>query len=83
MIEEISRVPARDWIAESAIKLVNVAGVKMDGGSFGEAQLAIDALAALVNATGARLGEAENPLRQTLAQLQLAFAQGVSVPPPA
>ncbi len=83
MVEEYFRVPARDWIAESAIRLAQVAGVKIEGGAFGEGQLAIDALAALVNACGGRLGEAESPLRQTLAQLQLAFAQGVSVPPPA
>jgi hypothetical protein len=33
-----------------------------------------------VNGVGARLGDAEAPLRQTVAQLQMAFAQGM--PPP-
>ena len=75
VVEEIARVPAGDWIADSAIRLANVAGVKLDRGSLGEAQLAIDALAGLIEQVGGRLGEAEAPLRQTLAQLQLAFAQ--------
>jgi hypothetical protein len=81
VVEEIARVPAADWIADSAVRLANVAGVKLDRGELPEAQLAIDALAALVAQVGARLGEAEAPLRQTLAQLQLAFAQGAAGPP--
>jgi hypothetical protein len=81
VVEEIARVPAADWIADSAVRLANVAGVKLDRGELAEAQLAIDALAALLTQVGARLGEAEAPLRQTLAQLQLAFAQSASGPP--
>jgi hypothetical protein len=81
VVEEIARVPAADWIADSAVRLANVAGVKLDRGDLADAQLAIDALAALVAQIGARLGEAEAPLRQTLAQLQLAFAQSASGPP--
>jgi hypothetical protein len=80
MVEEIARVPAADWVADSAVRLANVAGVKLDRGDLTEAQLAIDALAALVGRVGARLGEADAPLRQTLAQLQLAFAQSASGP---
>jgi hypothetical protein len=80
VVEEIARVPAGDWIADSAIRLANVAGVKLDRGSLGEAQLAIDALAGLIEQVGGRLGEAEAPLRQTLAQLQLAFAQTAAGP---
>jgi hypothetical protein len=80
VVEEIARVPAADWIADSAVRLANVAGVKLDRGELADAQLAIDALAALVAQIGARLGEAEAPLRQTLAQLQLAFAQSASGP---
>lgn len=81
VVEEIARVPAADWIADSAVRLANVAGVKIDRGEIADAQLAIDALAALVAQVGARLGEAEAPLRQTLAQLQLAFAQSAAGPP--
>ena len=68
-------------MADAAIRLANVAGVKLDRGDRTEAQLAIDALAGLMNSVGGDLGEAEAPLRQMLAQLQMAFAQGV-VPPP-
>jgi hypothetical protein len=81
VVEEIARVPAADWIADSAVRLANVAGVKLDRGELADAQLAIDGLAALVAQVGARLGEAEAPLRQTLAQLQLAFAQSAAGPP--
>jgi hypothetical protein len=81
VVEEIARVPAADWIADSAVRLANVAGVKIDRGELADAQLAVDALAALVAQVGARLGEAEAPLRQTLAQLQLAFAQSAGGPP--
>ena len=81
MVEQISQVSSRDWVADAAIRLANVAGVKLDGGDRVEAQLAIDALAGLVNSVGDDLGEAQAPLRQMLAQLQMAFAQGV-VPPP-
>lgn len=81
MVEQISQVSSRDWVADAAIRLANIAGVKLDRGDRVEAQLAIDALAGLVNAVGDDLGEARAPLRQMLAQLQMAFAQGV-VPPP-
>ena len=82
MVEQISKVSSRDWVADAAIRLANVAGVKLDGGDPAEAQLAIDALAGLLGSVGQHLGEAEAPLRQMLAQLQMAFAQGV-MPPPA
>ena len=81
MVEQISKVASRDWVADAAIRLANVAGVKLDGGDPAEAQLAIDALAGLLNSVGQHLGEAEAPLRQMLAQLQMAFAQGVAPPP--
>ena len=40
-----------------------------------EARVAIDALAAVVDGLGSRLGEAESPLRQALNQIQLAFVE--------
>lgn len=81
VVEQISQVPARDWIADSCVRLANVASVKLDGGQTAEAQLAIDALAALVTAVGPHMGDAEGPLRQTVAQLQLAYAEVMSAPP--
>jgi hypothetical protein len=41
----------------------------------GEAQLAIDALAALCDGVGPRLGEASEPLVEALAQIRLAWLQ--------
>jgi hypothetical protein len=42
---------------------------------FDEAQLAIDAMAAVVDAVGGRLGDNEQPLRDALNQLQMAYVQ--------
>jgi hypothetical protein len=42
---------------------------------FDEAQLAIDAMAAVLDGVGSRLGENEEPLRAALTQLQAAFVQ--------
>jgi hypothetical protein len=83
MVEQIARVPATDWVADAGVRVANVAGIKIDEGAMDEAQLAIDALEALLNAVGSRLGEAERPLRQILAQLQLAYAQRAAGPPAA
>ena len=75
MIEEIVRTPSLDWVLNAAVNLANVAGTKIEMGAAADAQLAIDAFAALVNGLSGRLQDAEAPLKQTLAQLQLAFAQ--------
>ena|GEM_PF-1918633 len=45
-----------------------------------EAQLAIDALAALSSGVGDRLGEAAAPLEEALAQIRLAWVQLSAVP---
>lgn len=81
MLDAMTQTPSLDWILNSAVTLANVAGVKLDAGDLPGAQLAIDALAALINGLGTRLGEAEQPLRQTLSQLQLAYAQTAAPPP--
>lgn len=80
VIAEIARIPSRDWVADSAVRLANVAGVKLDQGSFDEAQLAIDALDGILGAVGSRLGDVEGPLRQTVSQLKMAYAQRLSQP---
>ena len=74
-IQEIGQRPSLDWVLNSAVTLANVAGTKLDLGQIADAQLAIDALAALVEKLGSSFGQAEAPLRQTLAQLQLAYAE--------
>lgn len=80
MAEEMARIPALDWVANSAVTLVNVAATKLDRGDLGEARLAIDALAALISGLGDRLGDIHGPLRQTLAQLQMAYSQRATPP---
>jgi hypothetical protein len=70
----IAEAPSEEWIVNVALTLGNVAGVKLDEGKLDDAELAIDALAAIVNEVGLRLREAEAPLRQMLAQLQMTYA---------
>ena len=81
-IQEIGQRPSLDWVLNSAVTLANVAGTKIDLGQVADAQLAIDALAAMVDKLGSRFGQAEAPLRQTLAQLQLAYAERSIAPRP-
>ena len=81
MAEEIARTPSIEWVINTAATLANVAGTKLDLDAAADAQLAIDALAGIVNSVGTRLGGAEKPLRQLLADLQLAYAQRVTPPP--
>jgi len=82
LAEELARAPARDIVVTMAMNFVEVASVKIDAGDFPGAQLAIDAFDAVINGLGSRLGDAEGPLRQMLAQLQMAFAQRATQPPP-
>ncbi len=79
--DEIARTPSIEWVINTAATLANVAGTKLDLGAAADAQLAIDALAGIVNAVGPRLQGAEKPLRQLLAELQLAYAQRAAPPP--
>ena len=78
--EDLARVPALDWVANAAVTMANVAAAKLQLGDPADAQLAIDAFGALVDGLGSRLGEAEQPLRQTLAQLRFAYSQAVLPP---
>jgi hypothetical protein len=82
MAQEIAETPSFEWVVNTAVTLANVAATKLELGAGADAQLAIDALAGIVNSVGPRLQQAEGPLRQTLAQLQLAYAQRSMVPPP-
>ena len=81
MAQQIAETPSIEWVLNTAVTLANVAGTKLDLGAVADAQLAIDALGAIVDTLGPRLGTAESPLRQTLAQLRMAYAEMV-VPPP-
>lgn len=79
--EEIVRTPGVEWVVNTAVTLANVSATKLEFGDPADAQLTIDALAALLNGLGSRMQDAEAPLKQTLAQLQLAYAQRIAGPP--
>lgn len=76
----LAATPVRDIIANHAIGLWELAVLHLGlGGAahvdLGEAALAIDAMAALVEGLGDRLGEHAQPLREALSQLRMAFVQ--------
>lgn len=81
MAQEIAERPGIDWVVNTAVTLANVAATKLQVGDPGDAQLCIDALAGILSTTEGRLEDAEAPLKQTLAQLQMAYAQRVTSPP--
>ena len=80
MAEEMARIPSIEWVINVAVTLANAAGTKLNEGLRDDGGLAIDALAAILEKVGDRLGEAEAPLKQTLAQLQMAFARMATKP---
>jgi hypothetical protein len=82
LAQEIAQRPSVEWVVNTALTLVNVAGTKLEIGQASDAQLAIDALSGLLQSAGDRLGSAEQPLRQALAELQLVFAQKAAPTPP-
>lgn len=81
MMDEMAQVPSLNWVLQAAMELVNVASVKLNSGRLDEASLPIDALAGIVESVGSRLADAEAPLRQTLSQLRVAYAE-MAAPPP-
>ena len=83
MAQEIAERPGLDWVVNSAVSLANIAATKLQLGDPADAQICIDALAGLLDGLAGRLSDAEAPLRQTLAQLQMAYAQRVAPPPTA
>jgi hypothetical protein len=88
--QELANTPAAAIIANHCVGFFQLAALHMSlqPPNLVEAQLAIDALAAIVEGLGDRLGEDEAELRQALAQLRLAFVQiraanlGTAEPPP-
>jgi hypothetical protein len=75
--QEIADTPSRDLLLNIAGNLINLAAIKVDMGDPLDARLLIDALAAISRELGPSLGSAEAPLRQTVAQLQVAYAEKV------
>ena len=88
--QELANTPASAIIANHCVGFFQLAALHMSQQppNLGEAQLAIDALAAIVEGLGDRLGADQAELAQALAQLRLAFVQiraanlGTAEPPP-
>ncbi|MCU1450155.1 MAG: hypothetical protein JWP02_2325 [Acidimicrobiales bacterium] len=74
---QLLETPASVIIANHAIGLFQLAALHLNQQppNFVDAQLAIDALGAIVEGLGDRLGEDEDPLKDALAQIRLAFVQ--------
>jgi len=75
--EQLARTPAEDVIANHCYGLFELGAIylsvtppRLDG-----ARLAIDALGAIVEQLGERLGEPQIQLRDALAQIRLAYVQ--------
>ncbi len=75
MAEEMARIPSLEWVINVSVTLANAAGTKLNAGLVEDAALAIDALSGILEKVAGHLGDAEAPLRETLAQLQMAYAQ--------
>ena len=75
--ERMLSLPAGVVIGQQAMQFYELAAVYLSQQPprLDEARIAIDALAGVAEKLGDRLGEAEQPVRQALNQLQLAFVQ--------
>lgn len=88
--EQLAQTPAAAIVANHCYGLFELAALhlSLQPPQLTEAQLAIDALAAVVEGLTGRLGEHESQLKEGLAQLRLAFVQiraanlGQAEPPP-
>ena len=74
---QLASVPASVVVANHAMGLYELAAIHLSSQppAFGEAQVAIDGMAAIVDALQGRLGENEPTLRDALAQLRMAYVQ--------
>ncbi len=75
--QQIAATPASQLVANHAMGMYELAAIKLstEPPLFAEAQLAIDAMASVLDAVGDRLGDDLAPLREGLSQLQLAFIE--------
>jgi hypothetical protein len=75
--DQLAQVPAAVVIANHAMGCYELAAIHLSNQppNFPEAQLAIDAFAALLDAIKGRLGDDEATLADALAQIRLAFVQ--------
>lgn len=73
----LAGMPAADVVANHAMGLYELAAIHLSQPTpqLDDAKVAIDALAALVDAVGERFGENLRVLREALTNLQMAFVQ--------
>jgi len=74
---QLLELPAGPVVGQQAMQFYELAAMHLSQPEprLEDARIAIDALAAVVERLGSRLGEAEAPLRQALNQLQLAYVE--------
>ena len=87
MLARLAATPVELIVAQFAVQLQELGVLHMSiagerGESLAQAALAIDALGALVEGLGDRLAPNDEPLRQVLAQLRLAFVEVSNAPAP-
>ncbi len=75
--QQLLQVPASTVVANHVMGLYELAAIHLSAQPphLGEARVAIDAMAAVIDGLEGRLGENERVLRDALAQLRLAFVQ--------
>ena len=75
--EQMLRTPAAIVVANHCIGLVELAALHLGQRppNLADAQVAIDALAGMIDAVGPRLGENGPPLRQALNQMRMAYIE--------
>jgi hypothetical protein len=78
--QRLASVPAAQVVANHAMGLFELAAIHLsvNPANRADAALAIDALRALLEGVGDRLGEVAPTLRDALSQIQLAFVQVTS-----
>jgi hypothetical protein len=83
--EQLLEAPAGLVVGQQALQFYELAALHLSQPEprLDDARIAIDALAAVVDAVGPRLGEAETPLRQAVNQLRLAFVEATRSDAPA
>ena len=74
---QIAATPAAQLVANHVMGLYELAAIKLSSETpaFAEAQLAIDAMGAVLDAVGPRLGDDRTPLEEGLTQLKMAFVE--------
>jgi hypothetical protein len=74
---QIAATPAAQLVANHVMGFYELAAIKLgqQPPMLADAQVAIDAMAAVMDAVGDQLGEDATPLRQALTNLQMAFVQ--------